>query len=97
MTDICTKCGFHTFSHKYHNGSCMPLSERMPKADWWHDYSDDTEVRQRGAGEIHAIYNALRILCETDPNSAWQLSKEHAPKEWWAPGWLLKHQEPKSC
>jgi hypothetical protein len=50
-----------------------PLEERMKGADWWYDYSDDGEVRSRGAEEIRQIMEDIKTLSETDPDRARQL------------------------
>jgi hypothetical protein len=70
------------------------LNSRMSKADWWHSYSDDYKVRERGSEEIAQIHKDLSALSAINPDAARDLWKLHAPKEFARPMWENFRQPP---
>ena len=77
----CPKCKFHPMSHTK-DGNCLPLEERMKRADWYWHYSDDPNVRKDGEDQIRVIKLDLSILAANDPDAARQLWKTYGPEPW---------------
>lgn len=58
------------------------ISERLKKADWWYDYSDDRDVRRRGSAYFMQLQDDLHLLSglKGGLQDAKNLWKEHS--EW---------------
>ncbi|BEV13151.1 hypothetical protein ATDW_36470 (plasmid) [Asticcacaulis sp. DW145] len=57
------------------------LEKRIKAADWHYDYSDDSQVRQRGGKEVSQIYADMETLAAKDRKAAIEVWEANAPKD----------------